>query len=97
MGRNAQCANQCTRKCGLQVKVDEKSFIAEDRPIEELALETGQASENFHYHVDYLVKRGMRLSASDLFWRQAYWPMCYLHYLYFNKLIDDFLEYYMFE
>ena len=98
MGRNLLCANQCTNKCGIQLKLSERKTILEQKKtIDELISDVSQATENFQLDQESLDNKNVKLTVSDVFWRRALFPMCHIHFQYFNSLLDDFLEFYAFE
>ena len=48
MGQNLLCANKCTKKCGIQIKLaEEKSILDEGKTIEEQMLDISCATEPY--------------------------------------------------
>lgn len=54
-------------------------------------------NENFQYHSKHLKEKQLRLNYHEMFFREAFGPMHLLDIKVFDKLIDDFLEWYDFE
>ena len=70
------------------------SLIGEEILFCRLGKDTRDVTENFQYHGSHIEKHKIKLSYSDQFYREAFKPMYLMHFTYFNKLLDDFLQWY---
>lgn len=90
------------KSCGCHITYkDQKPFCrkptGEYPCISTLGQDRDGVTENFHNHIDYIKKKGIKLNFSDMFFREAFGPMHLMNITQFNCLIDDFIEWYNFE
>lgn len=91
MGSTCECVCNSNANNDMRLRV---SLMGEEILFSKMGRDNKDVTENYQYHQTFIDKNKIKLSYSDLFYREAFRPMHLMHFTYFNKLIDDFLEWY---